>query len=90
MFNWMGNIFNWFKSIFSKVAKTAIGIATDRISQTALTVVESMENHPEMTGKEKFNKAFNSLRYSYPNIETVAINLAIEIAVALVKDKYQD
>ena len=81
------SIFDWFKGFFSVVAKTAIGIAAESIKDTALEIVENVETNSGKQGIEKFNIAKETLTKKYPSMKEAAINLAIEAAVAIIKDK---
>jgi predicted RNA polymerase sigma factor len=84
------SFFGWFKSLFSLVAETAIGIAADSIKESAIAVVKNLENKPDLNGTEKYNTAKDVLVKKYPSMQEAAINLAIEAAVAIVKDKMDD
>ena len=84
------SFFGWFKSFFSVVAETAIGIAVESMKDTALAIVKNLEKKPDLKGSEKFNTAKNVLAENYPSAKNAAINLAIESAVAIVKDKMND
>lgn len=79
-------IFGWFSGFFKRVAKTFIGKAAEEMSEAALVVVEALEEK-NLTGEEKYRKAKKTLKDKYPSAEGVAINLAIETALAIVKDK---
>jgi predicted RNA polymerase sigma factor len=84
------SFFGWFKSLFSLVAETAIGIAADSIKESAIAVVKNLENKPDLNGTEKYNTAKDVLVKKYPSMQEAAINLAIEAAVAIIKDKMDD
>lgn len=84
---------NWFKRIFSKLseffmqaAQTAIGVAADSISSTAIEVVSKLDANHSLSGAAKRDIAIGTIKEKYPNIQTAAINLAIESAVAIVKE----
>jgi len=83
--------FNWLwgstKDFFSYVAKTAIGIAVEDIKDVALSIVQDMENRKGLDGQEKFKLAHDTLKQEYPDAQTTVLNLAIESAVAIVKDQ---
>jgi hypothetical protein len=85
-----GKLFGWFKDFFGLVAETFIGKAAEEIKDAALEVVEELSKNPDMSGSEKWNKARNHLKEKYPSVESAAINLAIEAAVAIIKDKMDD
>jgi len=82
-------MYNWFKSFFSQVAQTLLGVAAESIKDTALEVVNDLEKRPNLSGKDKYKKAESILREKYPDIESAAINLAIEAAVAIIKDRLE-
>jgi len=87
--SFLSGIWKWFKGFFVKVGKTAIGIAAESISDYATHVVKEVDKRSDMTGKEKFNYAKDKLHDKYPSIEDAAIDLAIQAALALVRDKVQ-
>ena len=84
-----GALFGWTKSFFSYVAETVLGQAAESLSDAALDIVQNMESKQDLSGKEKFNQAKDVLAKKYPSIQTAAINLAIESAVAIVKDQME-
>ena len=84
--NFFKKIFGMFSQFFSRVAETAIGVAADSISVTALEVVGNLENSTGLSGSEKKDRAVGIIKGRYPDIQTAAINLAIETAVAIVKE----
>lgn len=84
---------NWFRvmlarasKFFFMAAKTAIGIAANDISKVVLEIVKDLEQHNQLSGKDKKRMAINMVKKEYPNAESAVINLAIETAVAIVKD----
>lgn len=74
-------------SFFKTAAKTAIGIAAAEVGPLAMEVVKSLHDKSDMRGSEKRGLAVATIRGKYPNIETAAINLAIETAWAIISDK---
>jgi len=84
--NFFKKMFGMFSRFFSRVAETAIGVAADSISATAIEIVGAIENSSDMSGVAKRNLAVDKIRERYPDIQTAAINLAIETAVAIVKE----
>ena len=86
MNTWLKKVFCMFSRFFSRVAETAIGVAADSISATAIEIVGALENSPKMSGVAKRNLAVDKIRKRYPDIQTEAINLAIETAVAIVQE----
>lgn len=85
----LNSVFGWLKGFFDLVASTVLGKAAESISKAAVEVVESLEGE-DMNGKEKWEEAQRVLKEMYPSVEIAAINLAIESAVAIVKDKLED
>lgn len=81
------SIFGWFKDFFSLVASTAVGMAAESISSAAIDVVKELDEHHSLNGTEKWTRAKRVLSTKYPSVESAAINLAIESALAIVKDK---
>jgi hypothetical protein len=81
------SIFGWFKDFFGMVASTVIGEAAESISETAMAIVEGLETKEDLSGAEKWDYARKELESRYPSIESAAINLAIESALAIVRDK---
>lgn len=82
----LGAIFDWFKSFFREVAGTAIGVAAEEMSEAAITVVGALEEEG-VSGKEKYDRAKSALKDRYPSAESAAINLAIETALAIIRDR---
>ncbi len=83
-------IFGWFKDFFGTVSKTVIGKAAESIGETAIVVVEGLEKRGDLSGEDKWEYARRELEHQYPSITSAAINLAIESAVAIVKDKLSE
>ena len=79
--NWLAGIGDFFK----KAARTALGLFVDKMHDAALAYVTAAENAPAGTDKHAY--AFRKLRAEYPNTRTAAINLAIELAVAIIDPK---
>jgi len=86
MNTWLKKVFGIFSRFFSRVAETAIGVAADSISATAIEVVGRLEGSVELSGSEKRRLAIDTIRRRYPDVQTAAINLAIETAVAIVRE----
>ncbi len=84
-----GTLFGWTKSFFTYVAETIVGQAAESLSDAALDIVQNLESKHDLSGKEKFNQAKDVLAKKYPSVQTAAINLAIESAVAIVKDQME-
>lgn len=83
-------LFNWTKSFFVSVAKTVAGQAAESISETAKEVVNKMEEKQDLSGPEKFKQAKDILTKKYPSMDAVAIDLAIQAAVAIVDDYIEE
>jgi len=84
---------NWFKRFFSnalsflqRAAKTVVGVAAEEIGETAISVVSLLEMNPELSGSEKRDLAVDNIRRKYPDVQSVAINLAIESALAIIRE----
>ena len=88
--SFFSKIFGFFSDFFSVVAKTLIGKSVEEISETALEIVEDLERFPTLSGEEKYRKARDFLKSEYPSAKSAAINLAIESAVAIIKDQFSD
>lgn len=81
-------LFGWMSDFFERAAKTAIGVFVDKMKEEAIRVVRDAELAPgSMSGKEKYDYAFDKLKRRYPDAETAAINLAIELAVAIITEE---
>lgn len=85
---------NWFKSLFMKigsffktVATTAIGIAANDIGPFVIEIVQEIHDTQNMDGSQKRDMAVGMIKTKYPDIQTAAINLAIETAWAIISDK---
>jgi hypothetical protein len=74
-------------NFFKEVATTAIGIAASEIGPLAMEVVKGLHDNSGMSGSEKRGMAVATIRSKYPNVESAAINLAIETAWAIIKDR---
>ena len=75
-------IANWFRGFFKEAAKTATGVVVEEMQEAALTIVREAENAPNVHSKYEY--AFKELKKKYPNAKTAAINLAINLAVAII------
>ena len=84
--NWFKNIFGFVSKFFSRAAKTAIGVAAESISEMALEVVNGLESNGGLSGVAKKDLAIDLIKEKYPDIQTAAINLAIETALAIIRD----
>ncbi len=84
-------IFSWIKGsgLFQRVAATLAGKAVESIRDLALAVVSELAAG-NLTGEEKRSIAFSRIKEAAiregKEISTSAINLAIEMAVALIKE----
>lgn len=87
MKKFLKNLWDTISPFFKTAAKTAIGKMADSIASSAQTYVLEIEAlYPNISGQEKFNIVKERLRMHYPAIKEAAINLAIELAVAIIKD----
>ena len=82
--NFFKKILGWIGPFFKKAAKTTIGFMVEEMREAAILFVKAAENAPAGTDKHKYAAA--RLREKYPNSKTIAINLAIEMALALIFD----
>jgi len=84
-------IFGFFSDFFQQVARTIIGQAVEEIKEAALEIVDEIESrHPNLSGEEKWKIAERKLSSRYPSFKSAAINLAIESAVALIKENIDE
>lgn len=86
MTNWFKNLFMAISGFFKMAAKTAIGIAAADIGQFAIEIVSEL-HEKDLSGPGKRALAKRAIRTKYPNIQTAAINLAIETAWAIISDQ---
>lgn len=82
--NFFKKLLGWIGPFFKKAAKTTIGFMVEEMREAAILFVKAAENAPAGTDKHKYAAA--RLREKYPNAKTIAINLAIEMALALIFD----
>lgn len=86
-------MWTWIKGIFGsaflrRAAKTTLGMVVDRIAGDVTEVVIQIEKtYPELSGTEKFKKAYALIREIYPDVPQAAINFAIEAAHAIITGK---
>jgi len=84
--DWLKNLFATIGSFFKRAAKTAIGVAARKLEKDATEIINRVEvDNPGISGKVKARMAYEMMRAKYPDVKTAAINLAIELAVALLK-----
>jgi len=91
MWNFVKNIFKGIGVFLKRFARTTAAQIMEDIGDIAVTTVQRVENHyPDATGKEKFEAAYNSLAtiLMQRGIKYTknALNIAIEAAVAVVKE----
>lgn len=85
--NWFKNLFTAISSFFKLAAKTAIGIAAADIGEFAMEIVGDLQARTDLKGSDKRTLAMNAIKSRYPDIQTAAINLAIETAWAIISDR---
>lgn len=85
--NWFKNLFTTISNFFKMASKTAIGIAAADIGEFAMEIVEDLHIRKDLKGYAKRTLAVNAIRSQYPDIQTAAINLAIETAWAIISDR---
>lgn len=92
----MLDIWKWLLGLLGLAAKTLTGEAAEFISGPAKKVVAMLEENPDLTGSEKYDRARAYLKDHYggdiadkfgEHLVNRAINLAIEAAVAVIKEK---
>lgn len=87
--NWLKKILGLVGSFFKRAALTALGVAVNELEEVATEVVRTVEEaRPDLSGKEKYDIVFQKIKTQYPSIQTAVINLAIELAVAIIKDQF--
>ena len=84
--NWFKKLFGMIGSFFKKAAITVIGQAADQIQDLAIDVVKELAGRG-IPSAEKRGLAVAMIRARVPNIATAAINLAIEMAWAVVSEQ---
>lgn len=77
--------FSGFGSIFKKVAKTAYGEAVEMILPTVTTIVENLEKDSTLSGSQKLQNVSTAVKNQYGSVSDVAINLAVNVAIALIR-----
>lgn len=91
MFDIIRGWFGIVKDFFQMVAQTSVGRLVNEIQDMAIEVVYNIEQeNGDLSGTEKFRIAYDTLVDRYPWIMERAINLAIEMAVAVIKDKVRE
>jgi len=80
-------ILSKFAGMFFEVAVTSIGMAAEQMKETAADIVSAIEEDEELDGQDKFNIAWDVLSDKFPDSPEEAKNLAIETAVAIVKEQ---
>lgn len=85
---WWNKIFSFFRSFFEEVAATSIGKMAESLRDIALVVCDEL-TLSNLESEEKRNEAFNRVMAlaidEGKQISHAAINLAIEMAVAIIK-----
>ena len=87
MFGWIKSALGFIGSFFKRAARTAIGAAANSLESTAVSVVREVQRKAPVNAGDlaKFDMVKQVLKKRYPNYKDAAINLAIEMAVAVVK-----
>ena len=84
--NWLKKLFSTIGSFFKRAAKTVTGVAAQALEAEVMSAVNAVEmKHPDAAGGQKAALVFDQLRANHPDVKTAAINLAIELAVVLLK-----
>lgn len=77
------------KGFFARAAKTATGQAAGKLSVVAEEVFREAQSHPDLkSGSAKFKWAKGQILERFPSFQAEEINLAIELAVAVIKEEY--
>lgn len=88
--NFFSKVFSWFRGFFAEVAATSIGKMTESLREIALAVCDEL-TLSSLSSEEKRAEAYNRIWAKAiqegREISTTAINLAIEMAVAMVKNQ---
>lgn len=86
------SIGRFFKGVFSfllpfakEAAQTAVGVAAEEMRDAAKAFVKEAEQAPASVNK--YDYARKKMKEQFPSAELAAINLAIEMAVAVLKDQ---
>jgi len=92
MFSFIKSIFKGVGTFFKRFIKTAVYETVEEISEVAQTAVETVERtKKDASNEEKYKEAFNLtrevLKQRSKSYSTNAINIAIEIAVGLYKER---
>lgn len=89
MFDFFKRLIPRLGGLFARAARTIIGQAANRLEHIAEQLVREAQSHPDLkTGKDKFDWVKGQIKERFPSYKEAAINLAIELAVAVVKDAY--
>ena len=83
---WFKRLFTAIGSFFKKAAVTVIGQAADQIQDLAIDIVKELASR-DIKNAEKRGLAVAMIRERVPTIGTAAINLAIEMAWAVVAEQ---
>ena len=87
--NFFSSFFGWLKTLFKEAAKTAAGKVAESLRDIALAVCEEL-NYENLSGEEKRSVAFERIKQKAveegKEISTLGINLAIELAVAILRE----
>ena len=83
---------NWFGNVFTIVAKTVIGRMADSLKDIAIEACKQLNSENLSNDKKRkmaFNKIKNSAIKEGKEFSDSAINLAIELAVAIIKEGFE-
>lgn len=91
MFAWIKGALGFIGSFFKRAARTAVGAAANSLEDMAVSVVREVQRKvPAEAGDlAKFDMAKQILKERYPNYKDAALNLAINLAVAVVKNEME-
>lgn len=90
MWDKIKGFFGGFGGFFAQVAQTAVGAAVEELKDVAMDIVDQIQSDwgDDVSGARKFNMAEDYMQDHFPDAQSAAINLAIEMAVAIVKDRF--
>ena len=85
--NWFRNLFGMLSRFFVQFSKTAIAVLAEDLVPKIKELVIELEDS-DMKGKDKGDKVMAYVKQNYgKNIEGVVINLAINMVLAIIREK---
>lgn len=83
--SFFSSVFTFFRPFAKEAAKTAIGVAVEEMRDAAKAFVRAADKAP--LGTNKYEYARKRMKQHYPNAKDSAIDLAIQMALAVIKDE---